>query len=285
MRKIIALLLAAVLLLTAGCTKSEDDTPELAALQAENEALRSQVAQLQQRITELEAGSIADWSLTGKPLSQGSGAQVTLTVTPTKYTEGQMVSFRVHLDNQAIASLYLDWDGTSYVGSVELDAADGYSYSLLLTEPSGTQDYRELSSPANPTNPSLVYMYSSLTACCTLTVLDWQLEQDTLYLKEGAVDIQLPALTADGEAPFCSGIRLVLQLDGEEVEHQDIPVPQETDRFLSTPLSPAAFALPEMTEGSQLDLWLEVTLSDGQLLQHAGSSWFLYEGELIQAVG
>ena len=40
-----------------------------------------------------------------------------------------------------------------------------------------------------------------------------------------------------------------------------------------------------MDETNQLDLWLEVTLSDGQVLRHCGSSWFLFEGQLIQAVG
>ena len=180
MRKFSALILAAMLLFTAGCGKTEDNTDKLRALQAENEALRSEIAQLQQRIEELETGSIADWSLTGKPLVHGSGAEVTLKVTPTNYQEGQTVSFRVELEGQVIARVYCDWDGTSYTGSVELDAADGYSYSLLLTEPSGTQDYRELNSPANPTDPELVYMYSSLSASCALTVLDWQIEDGIL---------------------------------------------------------------------------------------------------------
>ncbi len=285
MRKIMALILAAVLLLTAGCAKTEDNSDTLKALQAENEALRSQVAELQQRIAELETGSIADWSLTGKPLVHGSGAEVTLKVVPTQYEEGQMVSFRVHLDGQSIASLYCDWDGTAYVGSVELDAADGYSYSLLLTEPSGTQDYRELNSPANPTDPDLVYMYSSLSASCTLTVLDWQIEDGTLYLNDGTVDIQLPAMTATGETALCSGISLVLQLDGVDLERKSVMVPQSKESQLSIPLSPTTFAVPEMAEDNQLDLWLEVTLSDGQFLRHSGSSWFFYDGEMIQAVG
>ena len=285
MRKFIALILAAMLLFTAGCGKTEDNTDNLRALQAENEALRSEIAQLQQRIEELETGSIADWSLTGKPLIHGSGAEVTLKVTPTNYQEGQTVSFRVELEGLVIARVYCDWDGTSYTGSVELDAADGYSYSLLLTEPNGTQDYRELNSPANPTDPELVYMYSSLSASCALTVLDWQIENGILYLNEGSVDIQLPSMTATGETALCTGISLVLQLDGVELERKSVPVPQSKESMLSIPLSATTFTVPEMAEDNQLDLWLEVTLSDGQFLRHSGSSWFNFDGEMIQAVG
>ena len=285
MRKYIALVLAAVLLLTAGCTKPQDHSEELAALQAENEALRSQVTELQQKIADLEAGSIADWTLTGKPLIQGSGAEVTLTVTPKQYQEGQLVSFRIQLEGQNVAELYCDWDGTAYVGSLELDAADGYSYSLLLTEPNGAQEYRELNSPANPIDPTLVYMYSSLSASSSLTVGEWEIADGKLSLNSGSVEILLPAMTGNGEPAACTGISLVLLLDGQELSRKSVLVPQTDDSSLSIPLSPTSFDIPEVAEGSQLDLWLEVVLSDGQVLTHSGSSWFCFEGELIQAVG
>ena len=243
------------------------------------------MAQLQQQIAILEAGSIAEWSLTGEPLVHGSGALVTLTVTPTSYVEGQMISFRGQLEGQMIASMYCDWDGSVYTASVELDAADGYSYSILLTEPNGTQDYRELNSPANPVDSTLVYMYSSMAASCFLTVADWQVEDNTMTISGSSVDVQLPLFSPQGEPISCTGINLILQLDGEDLDRKSIMVPQSADSYLSIPLSPADFAMPEMDETNQLDLWLEVPLSDGQVLRHCGSSWFLCEGQLIQAVG
>lgn len=286
MRKFFALILAAAMLLSlAGCSQPAGNSEELELLKKENEQLRGQVAQLEQKIQELEAGSLADWTLTGKPLVQGSGAEVTLTVTPTRYREGQLVSFRVHLDGQLTAELYCDWDGSAYVGSVELDAADGYSYSLLITEPSGAQEYRELNSPANPVDASLVYMYSSLSAACTLSITDWQIADGMLTIGGGSADIQLPLMTADGEAASCAGVSLVLQLDGVELSRKSVMVPQTQDSTISIPLSATGFEIPELEENSQLDLWLEVTLSDGQTLTHSGSSWFCFEGELVQAVG
>lgn len=286
MRKLFSLILAAAMLLSlSACSQPEDHSAELELLRQENAELRSQVEQLQKTIEELEAGSVADWSLTGKPLTQGSGAEVSLTVTPTRYQEGQMVSFRVQLDGQSIASLYCDWDGSAYTASVELDAADGYTYSILLTEPNGSQDYRELNSPANPTYPELVNMYSSLSASCSLIVGDWQVTENSLTIHSGTAEIQLPSMTANGEKAACSGIFLVLQLDGQEVERKDLSLPQAEGSEISIPISETSFTIPEIGETSQLDLWLEVTLSDGQVLTHAGSSWFLYEGQLIQAVG
>ena len=273
MRKYIAIFLAIALLLTAGCSKSEDNSAQLKALQEENEALREQVAQLQRQIAILEAGSIADWTLTGEPLIHGSGALVTLSVTPTSYVEGQMISFRVQLEGQMIASMYCDWDGSVYTASVELDAANG------------TQEYRELNSPANPVDSTLVYMYSSMAASCFLTVADWQVEESTMTILGSSVDVQLPLFSPQGEPISCTGINLILQLDGVDLDRKSIMVPQSADSYLSIPLSPADFAMPEMDETNQLDLWLEVTLSDGQVLRHCGSSWFLFEGQLIQAVG
>ena len=284
MRKYIAIFLAAVLLLTAGCSKSEDNSAQLKALQEENEALREQVAQLQQQIAILEASSIAEWSLTGEPLVHGSGALVTLTVTPTSYVEGQMISFRVQLEGQMIASMYCDWDGSVYTASVELDAADGYSYSILLTEPNGTQDYRELNSPANPVDSTLVYMYSSMAASCFLTVADWQVEDNTMTILGSSVDVQLPLFSPQGEPISCTGINLILQLDGEELERKSLMLPVTGD-LLETDVSGITFTVPKLEESSQLDLWLEVLLSDGQVLTHSGSSWYYFEGELIQAVG
>lgn len=284
--KLLALLLAAAMLFSlSACSQSADDSGELNQLREENTQLREEIARLRQEIEMLESGAIADWSLTGTPLLQGSGAEVTLTVVPTQYQEGQMVSFRVSLEGQTIASLYCDWDGTAYTGSVELDAADGYSYSLLLTEPNGDQDYRELNSPANPVDSTLVYMYSSLSAACFLSVEDWSISDNTLSITGGTAEIQLPLMSANEETISCSGINLVLQLDGEELERKSVMVPQTAQTTFQVPLSHAEFAIPELEEGNQLDLWLEVTLSDGQTLHHSGSSWFCYEGELMQAVG
>ena len=285
MRKTFALILAAMLLMTAGCAKSADQSEVLKQLQTENEALRSQVMELPQHIADLEAGSIADWSLTGTPLVQGSGAEVTLTVTPTRYQEGQLVAFRVSLEGQMVADLYCDWDGNAYVGSLELDSADGYSYSLVFTEPNGTQDYRELNSPANPVDPTLVYMYSSLSTGCTLTIEHWEIAEGKLALDSGSMEIRLPAMIGSGEPVSCTGISLVLLRDGEELSRKNVMVPQSDDSSLSIPLSATSFEIPEVAEGSQLDLWLEVVLSDGQVLTHSGSSWFCFEGELVQAVG
>lgn len=286
MKKYLALLLTVLMLLPclAGCSKPEDNSGEVAALQQEIDRLNARIAELELQIADLETGAISEWELTGTPLTQGSGAAVSLRAFPANYREGQMALFRVMLESQTVAEQYCDWDGTAYTAGMELDAADGYSYLLIVIQPDGRQEYLDLNSPANPVDPMLVYLYSSLSTSCMLNVYDWQIENGTLTLLSGDVQIQLPRMTATGGKATCSAANLVLQLDGEELERKSLMLPVNGD-LLETDVSGIAFAVPELAESSQLDLWLEVLLSDGQVLTHSGSSWYYFEGELIQAVG
>lgn len=289
MRKYFALVLAALMCLTAftGCSGegAADHSAEIAQLQQEISDLRNQLQAMQERLVLLETGSVADWALDGRPLTQGSGAEITLTVTPTAYREGQMALLRVLLEDRSIAELYCDWDGTAYTARVELDAADGYSYHLILSTPEGSVEHLELNSPEKPVKPQLVYLYSSLSALCMLNVYEWHIADEALTLDAGTAEVQLPTLTATGEAASCTGADLVLMLEGRELERRELNVPQAEEEGIFMHIDGISFSMPELEEGSQLELWLEVTLSDGQVLTHIGSSWYLFEGELIQAVG
>lgn len=289
MKKLFALMLSAAMLLGlfTGCTQTQtvDHSAELAQLQQEISDLQGQVQALQERVTRLETGAVADWSLTGTPLTQGSGATVTLSVTPTAYQEGMLAMFRVLLEGQTVAELYCDWNGSAFTSTVDLDAADGYSYYVLLTDPSGAQEHLELNSPEKPVDPLLVYLYSSLTAACTLNIYEWEIGSESLSILSGSAQLQLPQMTATGEAAACIQLELVLQLDGQELARQPLDLPQAGETNPTVGISNVVFDCPELDEGSQLDLWLEAVLSDGQTLSHFGSSWFCADGELIQAVG
>ena len=43
--------------------------------------------------------------------------------------------------------------------------------------------------------------------------------------------------------------------------------------------------MPPIDEAQQLDLWLEVKLSDGRSLTYNGCSWFYDDENLVLAVG
>lgn len=283
MRKIIAFLLCCLLL--TGCAQGPDHSAEIAEMRQEIADLRSQVQALEEKVTLLETGAVVDWTLTGVPLTQGSGAEITLRVTPTAYREGQLALLRVLLEGRSVAELYCDWDGTSYTARVDLDAADGYSYHLILSDPEGDVEHLELNSPEKCTDSRLVYLYSSLNAACMLSVFEWHIADEKLILDAGSAEVQLPTLTATGEAALCTGANLVLMLDGMELESRELTLPQTEENALVMGVNGLEFAMPELEEGSQLELILEVTLSDGQVLSHCGSSWYVFDGELIQAVG
>ncbi len=286
-KKLLALILALLMVSAclSGCSQSPDNSAEIETLQQQIEDLQVLVNDLNDRINLLEMGSIAQWALTAEPLTQGSGAAITLHATPTKYQEGQVAQFRVVLEDALVAELYCDWIDGAYTASVELDAADGYSYYLVLTDPNGRQEQQDLSSPANPTQPELVYLYSSLLASCTLEIYEAEISGGILSLKAGTATVQMPTLTANGEAATCVNAALVLQLNGTEVQRQSLNVPGEAFDVHSLDVGGITFAIPELAESSQLDLLMEVTLSDGQMLTQFGCSWYYADGELIQAVG
>ncbi len=289
-KKMLSLLLAALMACAclAGCAQPEatpDHSAEIAALQQQIADLNALVTDLNGRVNLLEMGGIAQWALTAEPLTQGSGAAITLYATPTKYQEGQLAQFRVLLDDALVAEMYCEWNDGAYTASMELDAADGYSYYLILTDPDGKQEQKDLNSPVNPVQPELVYMYTSLNASCTLDLYESSVADDILELTIATVSLQMPTLTATGDAVTCTGINLVLQLDGVEVQRQSLETPADPFDTHSMDVSGITFTIPELEETSQLDLWLEVTLSDGQVLTHLSSSWYYADGELIQAVG
>lgn len=283
MKKCIACLLCCLLL--TGCAQGPDHSAEIAEMRQEITDLRSRVQALEEKVILLETGAVADWSLTGVPLTQGSGAEITLSVTPTAYREGQLALLRVLLEGRSVAELYCDWDGTAYTARVDLDAADGYSYHLILSDPEGDVEHLELNSPEKCTDSRLVYLYSSLNAGCMLNIFEWHAAAGMLILDAGSAEVQLPTLTATGEAAVCTGARLALVLDGTELESRTLTLPQGEENTLLIGVNGMEFAMPELEEGSQLELTLEVTLSDGQVLSHCGSSWYVFDGELIQAVG
>ncbi len=286
-KKLLALILALLMVSAclSGCSQSPDNSAEIEALEQQIEDLQVLVNDLNDRINLLEMGSIAQWALTAEPLTQGSGAAVTLYATPTKYQEGQLAQFRVVLEDALVAEMYCDWIDGAYTASVELDAADGYSYYLVLTDPNGRQEQQDLSSPANPTQPELVYLYSSLLASCSLEIYEAAISDGVLSLSAGTATIQMPTLTADGNAAQCTGISLVLQLNGVELQRHDLTAPEDAPAVLSMDVSGITFSIPALEENTQLDLLMEVTLSDGQMLTQFGCSWYYADGELIQAVG
>lgn len=283
-KQIFSILLAGLLLLAAtGCANDKEDY--IARLEDENAQLRSQVEALTSQLQVLgENVGLVNWDLQVQAWNSGSGATVTFTGTPALYAQEQSATFTVWLEGEEVASVPCLWDGTAYTASAELDAADGYCYYCHLTTPGGKETEVEINTPNNTTDESLINMQTSLAAYAGLVVEDWEHVEDHLTVISGYGQVQLPQLSGESSA-VCTAAELSFRLNGQELHRQSVALPEEAGSTLHLDLAGKQFPVPEMENDYQLDLWLEVTLSDGRQINAVGASWFLTDGALTMSVG
>lgn len=126
--------------------------------------------------------------------------------------------------------------------------------------------------------------YSVADAYCNLIIGDYaagdvQLVLDTVYAQ-----VQLPQST--GTPLTIRRAELVLTLGENEVYQQDITLePGESEGGYDLTLTKMQLPLPELKADEQLDLKLEVTLSDGQSLRSDSASWYAEDGKLYLIAG
>jgi len=285
---LVILMVASLMLSVTGCGKEEIESvdPRIAQLEEENAALREQLDALTAELDSMkQRAALQDWNLSADAWNDGNGATVTFTATPVNYVEGQRAALSVRMGDLEAESTNCVWDGSAFVGSVELSAADGYSYYCILTSLDGSQEEIALNSPENVTNEMLVYLGSNLTAYANLVVENWTADNKALSIQSGYIQVQMPRLSAAG-AGSVSNAALVLQLNGKEVERQAVTLPAgEGDNSYELALSDIRFAMPDMEDDYQIDLVLEVSLSNGTTLNVSGGSWYSNNDELVLVVG
>lgn len=286
--KILALVLAAVMVLSlAGCGKGGDrDNDTMNILKEENAQLREEIAVLTTRLAELEKSGFKNWKMTAKAWGDSKGATVGFIGEPRSYEDGQSALFIVRLNGAEVENVTCDWNGTEFTAETELEAEDGYSYSLVLVDTDGTREQILLSSPDSPVYDHLVYMRTSLIAYCNLFVADWEISGNDLTITSGFVQVQLPQITADSNEIGFNGAQLVLKLNGNIVSTQSLDLPEgEGVGSYETALTDTQFSVPDMSDDYQLDLDLHVKLSNGEEIVASGGSWFYNNGQLSMVVG
>lgn len=279
---ILAVILVAALVLAVTSCESKDT----AQLKEENAALKAQVADLTARLAALEnKPSLEGCTITGSAWSSNNGATVTITAIPTAYDETHTAALSVQLNGTEVQFVPCEWNGTAYTASVDLEAANGYGYYFIITTADGVPTRMELNSPSNITDDTLVYMETALSAYADLKIDDWGEQNGKLVLKSGFAQVQMPRLTANGETAY-AGSQLVLKYNGEEVQRQDIKLPEgEGIGRYELALSNVSINLPELQDDGILQLWLEATLTNGQTVDHCGCTWTYFDGTLTPSVG
>ena len=284
---VLIVMIAALMVSFTGCNAADEDSAaKIAELEQVNAELQAKVDALTAELDSMkQKAALQDWTLDAAAWNDGNGATVTFTATPVNYVEGQRAALSVRMGDLEAESTNCVWDGTAFTGSVELTAADGYSYYCILTSANGSQDEIILNSPENVTNETLVYLGSNLNAYANMIVEDWEATSTNLVVKSGYVQAQMPRLSTNGAASI-SKAALVLKLNGQESSRQELQIPAgEGDGSYEMSLADVSFVMPAMADDYQLDLVLEVTLSTGNTIQASGGSWYSNNGELLLVVG
>ena len=222
---------------------------------------------------------LASWELKPEAWEDGAGADITLTAVPANYAEGMSAQLNVCF-GQEVNAVQCQWNGKAFVATASVPAKDGYTYILVLDG-----EKVELASPANPASYVCVYLASSLNYNCTLMINGWISEMNVLKLLDAHLQVNMPQLATDGGAKIQSAA-LVMRLGTTEVSRKNVTMVEgEGEGSFELTLQNYEIALPKMQQNDQVDLWLEVTLSDGQILLSAVSSWYLGEGGLYLVAG
>ena len=281
-------IIAAMTVSMIGCGSENTDEidPEyVAQLEQECVDLRNELQALQAQLGDLEQSVVLkSYALKPVPNAEGTGATIEMTATPMRYEEGQTAVFLVTLNGAEAARVSGTWDGSAYTASAELAAEDGYTYECILTQLDGSENQIVISSPEAPLYESCVYLASGLNVYCNLFVEGWTQDGDTLALTTGYAQVQLPRIS--GHSVDYKSSDLVLKIGDEELQRLAVEMPKgEGEGSYEIVLENIQFEMPELKDDQQLDLWLEVTLTDGQVLTYNGCSWFISDGELALSVG
>lgn len=255
-------------------------------LQGQVDGLQSQVNSLETRLDAVAMGDgLANWSLDAAPWEDATGADVTLTALPATTEEGLSVQFSVRLQGREVANVPCQKTDSGFTATASLEAADGYSYYCIFLGTDGSRRQFALSTPENPVEDLPVYLESSLASYCNMMVDSWLDDGTAVTLTSAYIQVQLPRLSTEGKLT-AEKAQLVLYCNSKEVSRTDIMLqPGEGEGSFELELSDQTIPLPEMGEDDYLDLWLEITLSDGRTLSTAGASWYNSPDGLFLVVG
>ena len=281
---LLVLLIGALMLSCTACGKDDEKN----RLEAENASLQAQLEEMNAQMESIETGStegLKDWHMSASVWDGASGATVSLSAVPGSYHEGQSAIFSVRLNGYEVASVTCEWNGTGYTANADLEASDGYSYYITLIGADGTKEQIALNTPENTVDDTLVNLQSSMAAYGNIIVDKWEGDKDTLTLNAGFIQVQLPRISNGSDADLDKA-SLVFQLNGSEIQRRPLDLPAgEGEGSYELAFENISFDMPEMESDYQLDLWLEITLTDGQVITSSAGSWYHSDDGLMMVVG
>ncbi len=282
----IALVLSVVALVKP-MPQANDYADEIEALQEHNDLLQSQLDALTAQLSSSSlGGGLSGWDLSLTPWENAPGASVTLTTVPANYEEDMTASFSIRLNGREVSKVPCSWNGEAFTATAELAAEDGYGFYCILMDAEGEKQQYALTTPENPVMDVPVYLASSLSSYCNMTVDSWFDKDGVLNLSLAYVQAQLPRLSASGSLPTVESAQLRLYYNGDPYSAVPITLESgEAEGAYALTVTGVELNMPQVAIDECLDLYLEITLSDGQTLTALGASWYGSSDGLFAVMG
>lgn len=276
---ILAVILALALALTAcGGEKAPETTASTAAATTAGTTAETTVP--------AQPLTLTGWDMTANTWSSPNGATINISAATNYYEEGQKADFVVRLEGDEVANVPCKWDSISYTASVDLNAANGYCYYVVLTAADGTVTEVAVNTPTEPTNEAFIDIEAALESYCSVIIEDSAFENGKLTLSGGQVQVKTPTITNAGEAITCQEAALVLTFNGEELKREVLTLTQtDTAGLFEAALENVVFDIPELEADQKVELTLHVTLTNGQELSAYGGDWLYDEEGLLPVLG
>ena len=229
---------------------------------------------------------LADCTLSTTTWSSPNGATVHLQATPLSYTAGDHADLLVRLESDEVATVSCDWNGSNYAASVDLNAEDGLCYYLYMTAANGNTLEVPVNTPSVPRDPALINMKSALESYCSITIEGSEFTDNTLVISAGRIQVQVPTITNNGETIAPLDAALTLTFEGNILTEESVTLaPSGTDGLFDADISSISFAVPGLEDDQQLELSVQTTLSNGQILSAYGGNWICNAEDLLPVVG
>lgn len=230
---------------------------------------------------------LTSWSMNATAWSSPNGATVNITAVPNGYADGQYALFAVRLEGEEVAYVPCSWNGSVYTASADLNAADGYCYFIILTRADGTKTEVAVNTPSAIFDESLVNMKTALNAYCEADISEFHCENGKVTITQGELKVQLPWLTLDTDPVTCQSAALVMRHQDQDIANQPLTLPEANEKKVCTmDLAGTTFAIPDKVEDDhQLNVRLDVVLSNGQTLTAPVGTWYYLDGQLLLALG
>lgn len=277
-----AVLILTIVLVRVGSGISRE-LSQVRSLQDSNSEMLDQLNSLELRVNamadqiadqiEKQTKILADWDLEVTGREDMTGGTISFSAAPKTWQEGDEGIFSVQLAGEEVARVTGGWNGTTYTGAVELEAADGYCSYFILCHADGSQEYQALNTPDDMEHYYGVYLAEGLTAQFDGQVNAWDDTNGLLSITDWEIEYTSPGLFAEAEGFRAKELRYVFLVNGAEASSGPVDIQGIEGRNQISLCSSGTLYQRQLMPGDEAELWFELELENGTVLQTTAQRW------------